>query len=154
MCEKGEESMGDRLDLLLRFVELEKERKGLDAHLKAVKEKIVPVKEAILTQVFEAGIPFQNITLDGMTVYLHRQLWASAKTGQKEMLIEALKSAGLVEFVSEQFNISTLSAWVREREREGDYSTIQELTESLPEGIREAIAVAEKFDLRATAANK
>ena len=138
----------DRLALLARFVALEKAKRDLEARLDAVKEEQKAVEETIFREVFEAGFVFQSITLDGMTVYLHRQLWAGAKQGEKEGLIYALKESGLVDMVSETFNTNTLSAWVRERQQEGGYQDIGSLIAALPSRIGEHITVSEKFSLR------
>lgn len=61
----------------------------------------------------------------GPTIYQARELWAGVEASGDEVTdedrneaIEALKSAGLDEYVAEGFNVQQLSAFFRERERE------------------------------------
>ena len=77
------------------------------------------------------------------TVYVHNQIWAKAARG-KEDGCAALRAAGMDEFVSEGFNTSTLSAFIREELRDGN---------ELPPEIKEAFDITEVTSLRARKAS-
>jgi len=52
-------------------------------------------------------------------VYVERKLWAKAKDGDKPAVCKALKRCRLGDYVEETFNTNSLSAYVRELDREG-----------------------------------
>ncbi len=122
---------------LLRFTELAREKRDLEAREKVVKREMGELEKQILDD-FEAG-RVQNTRVNGMTVFLHRQLWAGAKDGDRARLVAALKAAGLEEYVSETFNSQSLSAWVREQDATGS---------ELPPEVQDAINVSEVFSVR------
>ena len=122
---------------LNRFVELEKQRRDLETRLKALKEETTKLKESILSDFEEAGM--SKTVVEGMTVYVHRQLWASAIDSDYERACQALKSAGLNDYVQERFNINSLSAYVRELDKAGD---------PLPSEFDGCIDVKERFEIR------
>jgi hypothetical protein len=101
-----------------QFIELETERRELEARLKEVKEEIAPLHEQVLTYFEQTGT--SKIKRSGLTLYVHRQLWARPIDGDYERGCAALKAAGLEDMVKESFNIHTLSAYIRELERMGE----------------------------------
>lgn len=105
-------------EALDRFIELESERKYLEARLKEVKEEIAPLHERVLNYFEESGT--EKIRRGGMTLYLHSQLWARPIDGDYERGCEALRAAGMEDLIQTRFNIHTLSAVLRERERMGE----------------------------------
>jgi hypothetical protein len=120
-----------------RFIELETERRELEARLKEVKEEIAPLHEQVLTYFEQTGT--SKIKRSGLTLYVHRQLWARPIDGDYERGCAALKAAGLEDMVKESFNIHTLSAYIRELERMG---------EPIPETFEGAIQTEETFQIR------
>jgi hypothetical protein len=122
---------------LRHYVELEKERRDHESRLNSIKESIAQIEDDLLKDFEKDGI--SKATVDGLTIYIHRQLWASAKDGNYEQACEALRKCGMGEYVQERFNTNSLSAFVRESERN---------QESLPKDLADAITVAEKFSLR------
>jgi hypothetical protein len=120
-----------------QFIELETERRELEARLKEVKEEIAPLHEQVLTYFEQTGT--SKIKRSGLTLYVHRQLWASPIDGDYERGCAALKAAGLEDMVKESFNIHTLSAYIRELERMG---------EPIPETFEGAIQTEETFQIR------
>jgi hypothetical protein len=126
---------------LKRFVELSKRKNQLEAELKAVKADIEAVKDPLMQQFSQDGMT--KATVDGMTVYISSQLWASAKDGDAAGACAVLKKIGLADYVKENFNTQSLSAYVREVAKNG---------EDYPEGFLGVIEIIEKFDLRAVKA--
>lgn len=139
----------DRLTLLHEFVQREKAIRKLEAMLDEEKKSSALLKDQIMRDIFESGTPMQNITIDGMNVFLHRQIRANAQKGQREQLVQALKDEGLGAMVDETFNANTLSSWVRDFEREGGARGVEEIMEQLPVSVREHISIVELFDVRA-----
>lgn len=123
------------------FVALEKERRELESRLKVVTTKLSDLQEELLEGFTQTGLT--QAKMDGLRVYVHRQLWASAKDGDYEKACAVLKEVGLSEFVGERFNTNTLSSWVRERVK-------SEMP--LPEEFAGVIEVVEKFSLRSAKA--
>ena len=120
-----------------RFVKLEKQRRKIEDALKKIKADIEAVHGPSLEYFQSKGI--QRQTIDGLTVHLRRELWASklAAVTHSEAC-DALKEAGLGDFTGERINNQGLSAYVRELD-----SQDQELPATL-EGI---IKVSEVFKL-------
>lgn len=109
-------------------------KEACDAALELAKDELQRAEQAALDAFERAGI--QSIKLDGRTTYLRRDLYASTRKGAKEALIAALRHHELADLVGETVSGQSLSAYVREREREGD---------EVPPEIAEHITVAEVF---------
>ena len=54
-----------------------------------------------------------------VTVYLERKIWAKCVEGNWPRAVEALKDAGLGDYVETKYNTSTFSAYLRELDRAG-----------------------------------
>ena len=101
---------------LKEFIRLEKEKKRLTTELDAAKKKLDELNTTITNQFVTAGT--QAMTQDGRTVYLARDIFANP-SGPKESVIEALKgNDDLKDYVSENYNTQSLSAYVREVAKE------------------------------------
>jgi len=122
---------------LKRFVALEERRKELEGEIDRIKAEATEIESALMPQFEQAGI--ERVSVDGRTVYIERRLWAAAKNGDKPALCKALKRARLSDFVQETFNSQSLSALVREWDREG---------RAMPPSLREVLEVSEVFKLR------
>lgn len=126
------------LDKLRDFVRIKRRIAELDSQLRSAKDEADRLQESLLEEYAQEGIP--SITIDGMTVYMHRSIWASPAEGiSNDRFVGTLKSVGLDHFVKETYSSQTLSAYVRELMKE---------EESLPEELEEAIRVTEKYSLR------
>ena len=123
-------------DALHEFVQLEKDRRQLEAQLKSLKARKAKLEEQLLTEFEQTGV--QNMRVDGMTVFIHRQTWAN-HAGNPAALVEAMRAAGMDEMVKVSVNTQTLSAWVRE---------LESIEEPIPEAVAPHISVSEKFSLR------
>lgn len=121
------------------FAELSKEKKRLEAELAKVKERLVEIEPYLLDIWSRDGV--NRITISGITLYMHSQLWAVVAEGcTKEDAIAGLKEAGLGDFVAENYNSNTLSAHFRELAKNVDLADIV-----IPKGV----ALTEKFSIRA-----
>ena len=124
-------------DELKRFVALEERRRQLEAEIDTLKAEAAELEQALMPQFEQAGI--ERVSVDSRTVYVERKLWASAKNGDRQALCKALKRARLSQFVQETFNSQSLSALVREWDRDG---------RPMPPSLREVLEVSEVFKLR------
>ena len=125
------------LQKLQRFVKIEHERRELEGKLAVLKQE-KDLLETELLEIFE-GSGVQSTKVDGLTVYIHRQLWALAKDGEKGKVCDALEGAGLQDFIQRTYNTQTLSAYVRELQRNG---------ETLPPDVAGTLNIEEKYSLR------
>lgn len=123
-------------DLLRLYVKLQKEKREQDLAFKKKKAECAEVEEKLLKEFEEAGM--QSANVDGMTVYLHRQLHASTGKLGKAAVIAALKETGMDEYVSETFSPSSISAFVREMDGNG---------QELPQKLKDTLNIYEKFSL-------
>jgi len=122
---------------LKRFVALEERRRQLEAEVDTIKAEATELEQRLLPQFEQEG--FEKISIDGRTVYVERKLWAKARDGNKAAVCKALKRARLGDYVEETFNTNSLSAYVRELDRE---------ERPLPPSLREVLEVSEVFKLR------
>lgn len=122
---------------LTAFIDLGDQIDEAEVKLAALKGERAEVEERLLEQF--ASFEGQKVGLKGRTVYVHRQLWATAKNG-REAAAEALKEAGLDDLVAPNFNTNTVSARFREWDK---------ADEDPPPELAEAFDVYEKFSVRA-----
>lgn len=128
-------------NLLAEYVELSKTKRSLEAELKDAKRRLGELEPKLLDQF--AASAMQRCHVAGLTVYVHRQLWAGAKDGDNEALIAGLDAAGLGDdLVKRTVNKQTLSAWAREIENEGG---------EFPEEVKEVMTLDEVYSLRTRA---
>lgn len=121
-----------------QYIALSGRAKELGTKLDSVKEEIAQLQDKLLKDFEREGVA--NLTVDGRTVYLHRQLWARARPEvERHEITSALKRAGLGQFVSESFNMQTLSAWVRE---------LEAAEEALPPELSDVLTTSEVWSLR------
>jgi hypothetical protein len=126
-------------DTQRKFAALYREKLELQDRLNQVTKELGEMQEPMLDFFGDAGM--QSVSVDGITLYIHEQIWANTAEGStKELACEALVANGFGEFVSPGFNTSTLSAKAREMERNG---------ESFPEAVLAHIKVAPKVEIRA-----
>lgn len=97
---------------LKEFVALEDEKAAIKTRLKTIENRLGELDESLTNEFLEDGI--QSTKIDGRTVYLHRDLYASAKEGDKEAVVAALKQCDLGQYVKEDYNANSLKAYVRE----------------------------------------
>ena len=99
------------MEQLKEFVALEKRKRDLDAELKAVAARLDDLEQALVPQFVTDGVA--SMKLDGYTVYLAQDVYASPLNGRSQV-IAALKASELAQYVSENYNTQSLKAFVRE----------------------------------------
>jgi len=141
------------MEQLKEFVCLENRKRDLDAELKGVKAKLDELEEALVPQFIEAGLT--KATVDGRTVSLAQEIYASPLDG-RERVVEALKASELAQYVSENYNTNSLSAFVREvardvaaqAEREDRIFTEDDVRAALPAPLGLALKISFVHTLR------
>lgn len=111
----GEMPVAELRQIALRFVDLNNQYTDLKAELRDVTDRRKGVMEALVTAMIDAG--FSSIRVEGATIFLWETLRARALE-EKSVVCAGLHEAGLDEFVSEGFNLNTISAWLREQPRD------------------------------------
>lgn len=112
-------------DLIEEFVSLAQQRRELEAKLDTVVHRIGELEPRVLEEMADAGIPsFRHAS--GCTVYTERKIWAKIAAGAtKEDVVEALKAAGYDMYVTETYNTNSVSALLREWERDNQPLPVQ-----------------------------
>lgn len=138
-------------DLVNEFIELDEQRKGKEGEIDKIKERMTELEPLIMERFENAGMQSMK-SKQGTVIYIRRDLWAGAKDGAEVLLLESLKAVGLGDMVKEKCNTSTLSAYIREQEKDQFGSNVTaspaEIIGVLPEGLRDAINITERFSLR------
>lgn len=138
-------------DLVNEYIELDDQRKGKEGEVDKLKERMAELEPQIMERFENAGMQSMK-SKQGTVIYIRRDLWAGAKEGAEVLLLEALKAVGLGDMVKEKVNTQTLSAYIREQEKDQFGANVsakpEEIIGVLPEGLREAVNIMEKFSLR------
>ena len=114
--------------------ELKETKKRLEDELKAVGFDIDRVDADLAKRMIDAET--QNFTRNGTMFCLTSTTRASATTGRKEELFDALREAGYGDLVCETVNANSLSAFVKEQTTENG--------DTLPEWLTGLVTVFEK----------
>ena len=107
------------MEQLKEFVSLEGQKITLDAELKQVKQKLDELEELLVPQFIEDGVPSITVDVEGhtRTVRIEQEVYASPLNDREEV-IEALRASELGQYVAENYNTQSLTAFVREVKRE------------------------------------
>ena len=124
------------LEQLKEFVCLENRKKELDAEQKQVKQQLDDLEDALVPQFIQNGI--QKMTVDGRTVSLVHDIYASPLYDRDDV-VAALKQSELGQYVAENYNTNSLTAFVREVKREVESQAQQEQRPYDEEYIRAAL---------------
>lgn len=142
--------MSNDMDLYKRWVELENEKIGLEAQLDGVKAEMAGLEPRILEAMVDSGVA--RISVDGRTLFTNRSLYAAPAEGKaRPDVVAALKTADLGDFVSENYNANSLSAYVREvADAAGGRGVVslESIHDNLPEALRGVLTIVEKFSVR------
>jgi hypothetical protein len=105
------------MELAAKYASLIATKRELEDELRTAKDEIANLEAAVRNMMEENSIDRLPVRVGAskITLYLHRQLWAKPKGGDKGSLVAVLKRCGLSDLVQEQYNTSSLSAYVRER---------------------------------------
>lgn len=138
----------DQFAAMREFVDLNTEQKRLKARLSEIEARKRALEPECKNLLFELGDDEDpgHMRIAGHTMYLHPDLYARPKDGDRERTARALVENGLGHLVKEDFNINSLSAWVREVKAKGDAASQQE-REQLA-GILEYLELTESWSVR------
>jgi len=111
-------------ELIEEFASIDNEIKERDAVIKKLKKRKRDLEEPLLELFAELGVT-SVVTESGRTVHLHRQIWANARTGEDgarnfNAACAALEATGNGDMVERKFNVTKVSALVRELENSED----------------------------------
>ena len=129
-----------------------------DARVKELQSQLADAKdekdklEAQMLELFEQGRLPHSFKHDRGTIYLHTQMWASAKNKDHEAVSRVLESLGLYEFLPKTVNSQSLSAYVREFRDELGQIKIGG-PDGLPEELANVLNISERASVRATGNN-
>jgi len=138
----------ETLEKAKQIVELDRVISELQDEVDGLKEDRQELAEEVMEVFQERGI--NKLTINSQTLYLHSQYWAGYKN-DKTSAVEALKEAGLSEYIKETYNTHSLSAYIRDliREYENEQGEpLLDAEEVLPPALREEVKVTEKISLR------
>lgn len=141
------------MEQLKEFVCLENRKKDLDAELKATKQKLDDLEQVLVPQFIDDGV--QRMTVDNRTVSLAQDIYASP-LGDRAEVVAALKASELGQYVAENYNTNSLTAFVREvardvavaAGREGRPYGEAEVLGALPQPLGNALKVSFVHSLR------
>lgn len=133
--------MTEPMELAAEFDKLTGEKRTLEAEVATRKRRLDELGPQLLQLIEDGKLPPKFTAPSGRTIFLRRQLWARAKDGNWEQAIEALRQCGLDEYIQTNFSVQSVSAYVRDHDREGV---------PLPTPLAEALDVSEKFEVRAS----
>lgn len=101
-----------------QYAELANCRDELKAALAKVENEMTDLVSSVLEWFQSTGT--ERITRSGRTLYLRRELWAGRAKGVDDaQAVAALEGRGMHEFCAMKVNMQGLSAWMRERDKEG-----------------------------------
>ena len=105
------------MDIIRAHAALVARKLQLDDDLREVNRKIAETEPEVRTEMLDHQIDKLPITVDGESITLHfrTELWAKPIDGDKAAVVKVLKTCGLGDYVSETYNTSSLSAYVRDR---------------------------------------
>jgi hypothetical protein len=141
------------MEQLKEFVCLENRKRDLDAELKATKQKLDDLEHALVPQFIDDGV--QRMTVDNRTISLAQDIYASP-LNERADVVAALKASELGQYVAENYNTNSLTAFVREvardvaalAEREGRPYGEDEVLQALPQPLGTALKVLFVHSLR------
>jgi hypothetical protein len=110
------------------FIELTTKKRRLQAEIKDIETRLGAIEDTCRHTLIEMGDEDNpgSMRLNGATIFLAQELWARPKDGDREATAAALKAAGLGWQVKEDFNIHSLSGWVREVKAKGGDASPEE----------------------------
>lgn len=133
---------------LARFVAKTKRRKELEEELSTIKEELEGLESTLRQQFAQGGV--QRITVDGMTVYLHRAV--RAKYADKAAAVQALLDSGHDDYVKPDFNFNSVSSLISDLTGAKDKGRIALDLDGLPPEWAGRLEPAEHYSVRAVKA--
>ena len=131
---------------LKEYVCLEKRKKDLDAELKQVRADLDRLESVVIDEMVRAGL--QKVEIDGRTLKIVPAVFCSP-IEDRWAVVEALKAAGLDQFIPQNYNDAQLRGFVKETaaevfaraEQEDRIATVAEIAAALPKPLGEALKI-------------
>lgn len=122
-----------------KYLAISRKRKQIEEQLEAVKIEMRQWEQTAIERFCQAGV--QSINVNGSTVWLGRKIVVRALDGDRDRLCEALRTAGLIDYIdtAPRFNTLSVEAWVKEQMDAG---------QEIPAAVAAALKVDEIFFLR------
>jgi hypothetical protein len=147
------------IDQLREFVALENEGKGITDRLKAIKQRQDELEEALIPQFIADGLDATQ--LDGRIIAIKQTTIAFPRAGEHKAVLNGFKNnpdPKVAAYVKEDFNVSSISKWVREIERDvretcaanGTLCDEAAIEAALPEPLNRVLQVSFIYKLSAT----
>lgn len=129
------------MNLAKQFGSMIARKREIEDELRAVKSEIAALEPLLLEEMRNNQMERLSVNTGSgsVTLYTHKMLVAKPKDGDRLQVVETLKSNGLADLVSENYNSNTLSAYVREHLANG---------EMLPAPLAEVIETEEIVSVR------
>lgn len=125
--------------MVAEFVELTLQKRQMAREEKKINARIKELTEAIVEQFVDAET-IESIRIKGYNVKPVRELWVGAKDGDFDLSCNALIESGHPEYVNRRFDSRSVSALIREYDREG----------GIPDELQAGLSIVEKFKLSMT----
>ena len=128
------------------YVCLEKRKDSLSAELKQVDQDLKALERVVVNEMVNAG--FNKVEADGRTLKLVPDVQASP-VEDRWAVVEALKEAGLDQFIPQNYNDSQLRGFVKEiasevlsrAQDEDRIASAEDIRAALPEALGRALKV-------------
>lgn len=130
-------------DLPRAYAKAAKRHRELEAELKATKAEMDRMAQPLLDHFGATGT--ERVTVDGVTIYLHPDIWPKFKTNEegekytRADVMKALRESGLSDYISETYNAQSFAAYIRELHSTGV---------ELPEALAAVVEPSETYSLR------
>jgi hypothetical protein len=131
--------------LVRRWLALRDEKDAMEDQLKEIKEDLATLAEQVLQSFTQDGT--SRVSVDGMTVHVISDLKISAKGGDYDRAVQALRDVGLGGIVREQFSPQTLKAVVKEIMTQSDMGNEQ--AQKQIRALEESFTIFELYSLSA-----
>jgi LPS O-antigen subunit length determinant protein (WzzB/FepE family) len=127
-----------------KYAKLTARKRALDNELTQVKAQMAELQESVLSYFQSHGM--ERTTVGGETLYIRRELWVSyQEDADREAAIGHLHALGMEEMAPHRLNTQRISAWAREREKEG--------LEAIPGELKPYLKASETFKIGARSAS-
>jgi hypothetical protein len=124
------------------YARLDQQRRGLKDELEEIEDKMEALEPRLLTA-FEHGL--ESVRVLGITIFRRREIWARPnKESTRQMVCDALKASDLGHYVHDEFNVQSLSRWVRDIEQAHQDELLSEntkLNQLLPPALASVLNV-------------
>lgn len=154
----------NQLATFRRFAQLWKEQNRLKQELDEVEKQMAAMQETLLdifSVLFTEDDEKQNFPVDGVTVFVRRDLYVRSRDGGAEgtaAVCRALHAAGMDHYCHETYNAQSLSSHVRELEKQNadkfKSGELTEVSELLPAELAEVVNCNPSYKVMGTRSHR